>query len=79
MKIENPRTHFLCDSFPAVAVLASYSYRPSLIFLLSISFHYSWLHLFFMLNILIYFSHQKRETHKILLPIEVVQVVHLAI
>ena len=32
-----------------------------------------------MLNILIYFSHQKRETHKILLPIEVVQVVHLAI
>ena len=32
MKIETLRTHFLSDSFPAVAVLASYSYRPSLMF-----------------------------------------------
>ena len=79
MKIEKPRTHFLSDIFPAVAVLASYSYKPSLMFWLGISFHYSWIHLCFMLNILIYFSNQKRETHKILLPIEVVQVVHLAI
>ena len=32
MKIEKLRTHFLSDSFPAVAVLASYSYKPSLMF-----------------------------------------------
>ena len=32
MKIETLRTHFLSDSFPAVAVLASYSYRLSLMF-----------------------------------------------
>ena len=35
MKIERLRTHFLSDSFPAVAVLASYSYRPSLMFLIA--------------------------------------------